>query len=351
MTSVFGRGARGFAAAVFAAAALASAGPAEAAFPGENGKIAFVRSDVSFSGYDIWSADPDGTGLQRLTTTRSDFQPRWSADGESLAFTSARDGNPEVYLMDADGTDQARLTSFPGNDYNPTWSPDDRKIAFERFDNGIYDVYVVNPDGTGLTNLTAGQGGSEPVWSPDGRKIAFISGNNVFSMNPDGSGRLRLTSYPVPSRDSHREPGNPDFSPDGSKIAYDLVWGGGTFFAWSIVVMNADGTGAVEHHGFGQGLAEPAYSPDGSRLIFDCDGGICDLPPPSSPEFTPVPWTSRLDSGPSWGPKPGTTPPLEPQPGDYKNASHYCKALRVFLGDASFEERYSSHGACVAASK
>ena len=207
-----------------------------------------------------------------------------------------RDGNPEIYVMDADGGNQTRVTNDPtAVDINPSWSPDGQRIAFQRRTTGLYDIYAVDIDGEGLVNLTNGQGGSEPAWSPDGTKIAYISGNNVFSMNADGTDRTMLTNYPTPSRESFREPGNPDWSPDGSQITYDLIFGGSSHFYNSIHIMNADGSGDVEHFFGSEVVTEPAFSPDGAEIVFTCDAGLCFLPPPGTFLPVPLPGVDRFD--------------------------------------------------------
>jgi Tol biopolymer transport system component len=326
-------------------AALALAAPAHAAFPGANGKIAYVRDDF-VADSQIRVVNPDGSGVEQLTSVGENFSPRWSANGRRIVFTSLRDGNPEVYVMEADGGNQTRVTNDPAFDFNPSWSPDGQRIAFQRRTTQLYDIYAVDVDGGGLANLTNGQGGNEPAWSPDGTKIAFISGNNVFSMNADGTGRTKLTSYPTPSRESFREPQNPDWSPDGSRITYDLLFGGSSHFFNSIHVMNADGTADVEHF-FGSAVVwGPVFSPDGAEIVFSCDEGLCFLPPPE--DFLPVqmPGLDRFNFEPDWQ-------PIVPAPGrgDYKNASHFCKAERDFLSDAAFREKYgggaNAQGKCV----
>ena len=99
------------------------ASPAWAAFPGDNGKLAFTsdRDSANFI-YDIYSMDSSGPGsAARLTThAASDLDPAWSPDGLRIAFTSQRDGNDDIYVMNANGSDQKRLTTRPGG---PTSRP------------------------------------------------------------------------------------------------------------------------------------------------------------------------------------------------------------------------------------
>src|SRR2546422_3546052 len=119
----------------------------------------------------------DGSGVVRLTYNAADyrlrdFYPAWSPDGTRIAFWSTRDGEWEVWAMNADGTGVTRLTNSPGLLYSVpiVWSPDGKKLAFQT---GYGDeIYVLNADGSSLVDVTnnpASDGG--PVWSPDGSKI------------------------------------------------------------------------------------------------------------------------------------------------------------------------------------
>jgi hypothetical protein len=248
---------------------LSAAPPAQAAFPGTNGTIAFSSAGK------IGTIYADGGGLTWLTDTGTDIDPSWSADGEKIAFASSRDGNYEIYVMDASGANQTRLTNDAAADTQPSWSPDGRRIAFYR-GSPFYDIFVVNADGTGVTNLTNGAFGSEPAWSPDGQKIAFIFGDNVFTMNAGGTGRTPVTNYGPDSRSSFHDPGDPDWSPDGKRIAFDLFYGGSSYFFNSFHIINADGTGDTEFYFGDNGFPEgPAFSPDGNRIVFSCNGRLC----------------------------------------------------------------------------
>src|SRR5213593_1701499 len=90
---------------------VALSGSAHASFPGTNGKI-FITSNLGTPGTDIYSINPDGTGLKRLTTgAANDSFAAVSPSGKRVAFVSERDGNPEIYVMNADGSGQARLTN------------------------------------------------------------------------------------------------------------------------------------------------------------------------------------------------------------------------------------------------
>jgi Tol biopolymer transport system component/polyisoprenoid-binding protein YceI len=186
-------------------------------------------------------------------------------DTNRIAFISQRDGNDEIYVMNADGSGQTRLSNDPAFDSAPTWSPDGKKIAFvssQSMFEGKSDIYVVNADGSELTNLTkdAPGGGQSPTWSPDSSKIAFAAGGDGPSvltvMNPDGSGKTRLTKNSVEDR-------SPVWSPDGTKIAY--VAGEENPHVY---VINADGSGETQLTKNPLPIQGLVWSPDSKKIAY-----------------------------------------------------------------------------------
>jgi Tol biopolymer transport system component len=167
---------RGAALLMFLGLCLLPAAPAQAAFPGPNGNIAF-SSDRAQSHFEIWTMAPNGAMPTRLTNnTVGDGHPAWSPDGRRIAFTRDND----IYVMNADGSGESNLTNDPAFDRFPAWSPDGTKIAFESQRSGDVDanIYTMNADGSNQVRLMNNTGAldSDPAWSPDGTKIAFITG-------------------------------------------------------------------------------------------------------------------------------------------------------------------------------
>ena len=245
---------------------LVTAAPAQATFPGDNGRIAF--SSNRDGNYEIYTMNADGTGVARLTNDPGeDRTPSWSADGRKIAFQ--RDF--EIWTMNADGTNQAVLSSDPGVAYgeDPSWSPDGRKIVFVRTDSSDNGVYVVNADGTGLTGPFGPQSrfdGMDPGWSPNGEKIVFAGGGGgitdplIYTMNPDGTELHQLTNYD----NGYVIDRWPNWAPDGTKIAFDR--GADAPNSSGIITMDPDG-GSLSIISPTGGI-DPAWSPDKTRFAF-----------------------------------------------------------------------------------
>jgi Tol biopolymer transport system component len=263
--------------------------PADAAYPGANGKIAFDR------GSDIYTINPDGTGETNVTNNpASDFEPVWRPDGQKIGFETSRGPHGNTpFVMNPDGSGQAQLLPqdtlglflnswrpdgqsiagwfFTSNcdtgwykvfradvaggeiaylnlgssarTLNAAWSPDGRKIAFERqpqefgdefcYETGV-DIYLMNNDFSGQTPLVAD--GAIPDWSPDSQKILFTRAGNLWTVDADGSDQTQLTN-------GTDRVNSGVWSPDGTKIAFvrEVTTVSGNRPP-DLFVMNADGT-------------------------------------------------------------------------------------------------------------
>ena len=188
-----------------------------------------------------------------------------------IAFTSTRDGNPEIYVMDADGKNQIRLTNHPIGSSAPSWSPDGKKIAFVSMRNGgINQIYVMDSNGENVRRITEGIFDLNPAWSPDGRTIAYGAredgeeNSKIHLISPDGTNRRRLAGD-IPSHDLA-----PAWSPDSQRIAFLSsrgIWGN------EIYVMDADGTNHQRLTRDGWNDRGPAWSPDEGKIAYYSIGG------------------------------------------------------------------------------
>ena len=146
----------------------------------------------------IIARNPDGVNVRRLTGDE-DYGAIWSPNGEQMMFTSVRDGNEEIYVMNANGSAQTRLTHNTSGDHSPGWSPDGKSIVYISERDGNPEVYVMKADGASQLRLTYNDVGDEsPVWSPDGKRIAFVSymygSGEIIAMDADGNHQARLTN-------------------------------------------------------------------------------------------------------------------------------------------------------------
>ena len=185
-----------------------------------------------------------------------------------IAFSSRRDGNGEIYLLTAKG--ERNITNNPAEDIEADLSPDGKKIAFASDREGIYNIWVVNVDGSGLIRLTGDPGGDfSPVWSPDGKRIAFSRSGSLMVMDSDGS-NLQVVTEAKPEATALPCEGGAflgGWSPDGKRL---------TFYAASVTegvgqvcIVDVDGSNltvvVAEPPGY---HVEPAWSPDVEWIAF-----------------------------------------------------------------------------------
>ncbi|HAI09854.1 MAG TPA: hypothetical protein DCM17_11045, partial [Dehalococcoidia bacterium] len=118
----------------------------------DGSKIAYHSKPLLFA---IFLMNATGSDPVNLTDVRTstDVHPAWSPDGAKIAFTSTRDGNSEIYVMNADGTGVVNLTNHPETDFFPSWSADSKKLAFVSQRDGNREIYVMNADGSKQTRL------------------------------------------------------------------------------------------------------------------------------------------------------------------------------------------------------
>ena len=274
---------------VLSVLALGGVAPAQAAFPGAAGPIAYQRlafPDGTRAG-GLFAHAPSRSGAQRVLSGDSSAEAAaYSPDGRLLAFAADLDSvaatRSRIYLMRADGSGLRQLTPGAQRDGHPSFSPDGRSVVFDRTTTGFdhyAHIFVVGVDGSGSRQLTHGAEvrDTDPTFAPNGRTIAFVSERaddgtgdrfDIFAMGPDGTGLKPLIDGPLKDEE-------PDFSPDGRSIAFTSNLDDGP----NVFVARADGRrvrrltegrrGCYRGHCY----LSPSWAPDGKHIALLVQAG------------------------------------------------------------------------------
>jgi Tol biopolymer transport system component len=213
----------------------------------------------------IYSINIDGTDLARLTTSNgNDMYPEVSPDGSKIAYTSDIGGVWQIMVMDWNGENKKQITRGNYRCAYPSWSYDGKYIYFELYSDGDWEIYRINSDGTGQKRLTFNN--SSHDWHPTGHpyeyKIIYESGTtgheNIYIINHDGSGKRKICGDEARRR-------VPDVSPDGSKITY-MRYSGSNCDIW---IMDYNGKNETRLTSNPDEDGHPSFSPDGGYIIYE----------------------------------------------------------------------------------
>lgn len=254
----------------FTALLLGSALPASAGPGARSGKIVFESARDGDS--DIYIMEADGSNQRQLTDSPgNDAHPRWSPDGSRILFHSDRAGRFALYVMDADGSGRDRLTYGAFGDMWADWSPDGSRIVFVRFERylegGSEEIYTIGSDGSNPMRLTHNDWtDTEPSWSGDGTRIAFTSyrpawhdpeaGSRIMTMRANGHDKKVLTG-------SRSFDGAAAWDPSGRCIAFVSDRDGDA----EVYVMDAQGRHELNVTRSPGHDSAPAWSPDGRTIL------------------------------------------------------------------------------------
>jgi Tol biopolymer transport system component len=253
---------------------LLAASSAWATYPGQNGRIAFT---AHFTGtWQLYTMNPDGGDVVQVTTLPSTENPAWfqdySPDGKRLVFCHDMTGSLELYVINADGTGLKQITGDGTENIFPRWSPDGTRIVFSTLFNGDFGSHhlaTVRADGserTVLTNILFDDYQAE--YSVDGRHILFGSTTNnfisaIWEIDANGKHKKEITQPALKAS-------GPDVSPDGQHMVfYDHQ---NTDQPGAIWVGRIDGT-HLRKLTRKLSAGNPAFSPDGSKIVFNVGFG------------------------------------------------------------------------------
>src|SRR5215216_534373 len=203
-----------------APAVLAVSGKAKAAFPGKNGKIAYVRNDGN--DYEIYAIDGGGGDKTQLTNDNTgNYAPSYSPGGKKIAYSgSSGSGDTEIYTIDAGGGGKTPLTRNDRDDFYPSYSPNGKKIVYMHDGANDSELYTIDVRTRHRVQLTRNDRDDfYPSYSPSGKKIVCSGSSSsgdteIYTIDAGGGGgKIQLTH-------NNTDEFDPDYSPDGKRIAY-----------------------------------------------------------------------------------------------------------------------------------
>jgi dipeptidyl aminopeptidase/acylaminoacyl peptidase len=247
-----------------------------ATYPGANGRIAYAGGPEAATDSDLFTINPDGSGLQQLTDSSAghESQPSWSSTGRRLTFIrTVPEVGHQVFTINASGENQRQVTDDKGGHSSPGFSPNGKRIVYAK----RRSIFKVRPDGEKRRRLVTGGYVASPVYSPNGNRIAFGGTpkgreDGVWTIRPDGT-HLRRLSLAVYERNGWDEDRVLDWSPNGRRILFQRCRASGRHVNCYDRVMWPDGSHKREVNVGGDAV----YAPSGRRYAYwwgETDDGI-----------------------------------------------------------------------------
>ena len=287
-----------------------------------DGKQVVFQGFQDADGWDLWTVAPDGSGAKRITSgPYDDMEPQWSHDGTRIAFSSDRSRNYDIWILDVRSGALKQLTTNTAQDYQPAWSPDDKQIAFVSTRElpgqpapanaapfgGPASIWTIDVENGEERPVSSTRGRvSCPTWTPDGKQVVY----NVIARgasNLEVSGREIVTGEDVfPHHVQFTSPTEFLYTADGQIKRRSLNGGGATNISFTAVVPLHRVPVTPNQHDFSSrprkalGIVRPVISPDGKRVAFAALGDIWTMNIGSKP--TRLTHDRFLDADPAWSP-------------------------------------------------
>ena len=270
----------------------------DGAAPLPDGSAIVYNSAPSWQDSSLMLVNPDGTGAVTLVATGGyNWDVRFTSDGSRMVFVT--EGQPASRLRSVrlDAMDLLDLTDGTSPVWDVAVRPHGQQVAYVMQSNGNGEIYVIGVGGGAVTNLTNNAAMDDsPAYSPDGSRIAFVSTRSgirdIYIMDADGSNPVNLSNTAVDAE------GDPQFSPDGTKILWTAKSGNMT---QRVTVANLDGTGQVALTDNANSQFEPAWSPDSKKVAMTIGDDIWVVNADGT-ELKNLTNTVGQDSDPTWTP-------------------------------------------------
>jgi uncharacterized protein YegL len=252
---------------------------------------------------EIFIMNADGSDQRQLTFNNfTDDKPDFSPDGRQIAWESNQGGTFDIWVMDIDGQNARPLTDNTSQDWGPAWSPDGSQIAFHSLRGQSTNVWVMNADGSNPQLITRASTSRSASWSPDGSQLVFYSdrdeGREIYTIDLATGDEQRLTNNEVYD-------GQPDWSPDGSTLVFASVRNTEEELS-NVCFMAVDGSNADCILVYGTD-DDPSWSPDGGYIVFESgNAGNFDIwiMQPDGSGLTQLTDDPARDWSADWGGKP-----------------------------------------------
>lgn len=265
-----------------AAPSVEPSGPALLPPPASGARFAFTSNRDG--DYEIYLIEADASNLQQLTDNETfDFDADWSPDGNQIVYVTTIGGYAEIMVMDANGENARQITDNREiRDSDPAWSPDGTRIAFSSERDGDFDIYTMRPDGSDVQQITANDNLDDlnPAWSPDGEMLVYYArepenaaSSEIYIVPATGGAPQRLTRNDVLDQ-------WPDWSPDGTRIVFTSGLNAENP-GWRSLYLLDLASGEIGPLTESAGRDDdPVWSADGRYIAFDSDrdgDGMFDL--------------------------------------------------------------------------